>query len=165
MARLRTGSGAICCVRLVQRWKILLPTKTMIAWDRTVLSCSAVTTTGISDAAPIKPDRRIPNSRFRLVTSAHRGGHWRTRREVRGGYSGLRWPRKRPHLGLGLGIGEGAELRRNAAGDRRRFAAGLEAGEVRPVTPRDGTAQPNAGLDRGVMDDIDRALVVGGALS
>ena len=44
------------------------------------------------------------------------------------------------------------------------LAAGLEAGEVRPVLPRQRSAQLLAGLDRGVMDDVDLPLVVGIAL-
>ena len=57
-----------------------------------------------------------------------------------------------------------AEFRRHASSNRRRFAARLEAGEVRAIAPRERPAQPNAGFDRRIMHDVDRALVVGRAL-
>src|SRR5688572_15897759 len=72
---------------------------------------------------------------------------------------------ERPDVGLRLGIREGTEFGGDTAGDRRRLTAGLEAGEVRPIAPRERTAQPFARLDRGVMDDVDRALVVRRSLS
>src|SRR5437867_12354162 len=73
--------------------------------------------------------------------------------------------RERPDFGLWLGVGERTELGSDAARDGRRFAARLEAGEVGPVAPREGTAQPHSGLDRGVVHDVDRAFVVGRSLA
>src|SRR5262249_57328454 len=56
------------------------------------------------------------------------------------------------------------ELGGHAARDGGQLAGGLEAGEVRPIAPRERAAQPHTRLDRRVMDDVDRALVVGRAL-
>ena len=44
--------------------------------------------------------------------------------------------------------------------DRRKLAARLETGEIRAIAPRQRTAQSDAGLDGGVVDDVDRPLVV-----
>src|SRR5262245_31240451 len=79
--------------------------------------------------------------------------------------SDLRLRRERPGLGLGWRVGQRAELRGHAARDRGGLAAGLEAGEVRAVAPGERAAQPDAGLERGVVHDVDRPLVVGRALT
>src|SRR5438445_2049989 len=71
----------------------------------------------------------------------------------------------RTDLGLALRVGERSKLGRDAARDCGGFAASLEAGEVRPIAPRERTAQPHLRLDRRVVDDVDRALVVGRALA
>src|SRR5262249_43533989 len=81
------------------------------------------------------------------------------------GARGARHRRERTDLRLALRIRQVAELGAHAAGDCGRLASGLEAGEVRPIAPRERTAQPDTGLDRGVVHDVDRALVVGRALA
>src|SRR4029453_2168943 len=77
----------------------------------------------------------------------------------------LRLHRQWTDFNLSLRIGQRPELGGNASRDRRRFAGRLEAGEVRTIPPREGTAQPHAGFERRVVDDIDRALVVWRALA
>src|SRR5688572_23511756 len=79
--------------------------------------------------------------------------------------SGLRRHGEWAYFGPGLGICKRPEFRSNTAGDRGRLAGGLEAAEVGPVAPGEGTAQPHARLHGRVVDDIDRALVVGRARS
>ena len=54
---------------------------------------------------------------------------------------------------------------RDAAGNRGGFAAPLKAREVRTVPPRERTTQPDARLDRRVVDDVDGTFVIGRALS
>src|SRR5688572_18342767 len=68
------------------------------------------------------------------------------------------------HFRLGLGVRERSQLRRNPARDRGQLAPRLETREVGPVAPGERTAEPHARFDRRVVDDVDRALVVGRAL-
>src|SRR3954471_9906836 len=63
-----------------------------------------------------------------------------------------------------LRVGERPEFRADAAGDRRGFAAVLEAREIRAIAPRERSAEANTRLHGRVMDDVDGALVVGRAL-
>src|SRR5438128_2548799 len=71
---------------------------------------------------------------------------------------------ERPDFGLALRIVQVAQLSACAARDLRHLVAGLEAGEIRAVLPGEGAAQLRAGLDRGIVHDVDGALVVGRAL-
>src|SRR5947209_10559407 len=70
-----------------------------------------------------------------------------------------------PYLRLGLRISQLTELSSHAARDRGRLAARLKTGEIRPVAPGKRPAQPDTGFERGIMDDVDRALVVGRPLA
>src|SRR5262245_8440080 len=72
--------------------------------------------------------------------------------------------RERPYFGLALRVRERPQFCRNTTRDRGGLAARLEAREVRTVAPRNRSAQTNTRLQRRVMDDVDRALVVGCAL-
>src|SRR5687767_1826247 len=67
---------------------------------------------------------------------------------------------KRADFRLSLCVVEVAELGPCAARDLRHLVAGLEAREIRTVPPGKRTAQLHPGLDRGVVDDVDRALIV-----
>src|SRR5438132_9143090 len=67
---------------------------------------------------------------------------------------------KRSDFGFPLRIGQIAEFNSRSARDLGHLVARLEAGEVRPFPPSERAAELLAGLDRGVMDDVDRALVV-----
>src|SRR5688572_3047385 len=73
--------------------------------------------------------------------------------------------RKRPYLGLSLRIRKVPKFRRHTAANRGRLAASLETREVRAIAPRERPAQANARLDRRVVHDVDRALVVRRALA
>src|SRR6266436_7947829 len=68
--------------------------------------------------------------------------------------------RKRAYFGLCLRVCELAEFDLHASRDGGHFVTGLEAGEIRPVPPRPGATEFYAGLDGGVMHDVDLALVV-----
>ena len=71
---------------------------------------------------------------------------------------------ERANLGFPLRVREWTELGCNAPGDRGSLAAGLEAREVRPIAPRQRAAQPHTGLECGVVNDVDRPLVIRRAL-
>src|SRR5262249_23694493 len=72
--------------------------------------------------------------------------------------------RKGSHLGAPLRIRELAEFDLHASRDCGHFIAGLKAREIWSVFPRPGTTQFYAGLDGGVMHDVDLALVIRVAL-
>src|SRR5207244_6142397 len=61
-------------------------------------------------------------------------------------------------------VGERTKFSGHATGNRCRFAAGLEAGEVRTIAPGERSTQSDAGLDRGIMNNVDRAFVIRSAL-
>src|SRR3954452_23935520 len=63
-----------------------------------------------------------------------------------------------------LGVAQWAELGGDATGDGGGFTGVLEAGEVRPIPPGEGTAQTLAGADGGVMDGVDQPFIIGRAL-
>ena len=67
---------------------------------------------------------------------------------------------KRPYVGFCLRIRELAEFDLHASLDGSHFVAGLETSEIGPVLPRPWTAEFHAGLDGGVMHDVDLALIV-----
>src|SRR5262245_32892760 len=73
----------------------------------------------------------------------------------------LRFRHKWSDFRLALRVRQRAELGRYTAGNGSRLAAGLETCEVWTVAPRKGPAQFYACLDRGVMNDVDRPLIVG----
>src|SRR5687767_1908411 len=79
--------------------------------------------------------------------------------------SWLRCRREWTDFRLALGIGQRPELGGNAAGDRCGLSPGLETCEVGPIAPCERAAQADLGLHGGVMDDIDRTLVVWCALT
>jgi hypothetical protein len=70
-----------------------------------------------------------------------------------------------PNFGLALGIPQWTEFCRYASGNGGRLASCLKAAEVRPIAPRKWTAQSDVRLDRSIMNNIDRALIVGCALA
>src|SRR5919106_3851290 len=71
---------------------------------------------------------------------------------------------KRSDFWLALRIRQRTKFRGGSARDRCGFVACLEAGEVGPVAPGQRTTQSHARLHRGVVNDVDRALVIGGSL-
>src|SRR6266481_3416671 len=68
--------------------------------------------------------------------------------------------RERPYFGLCLRVRELAEFDLHTSRDGGHFVTGLEAGEIRPVLPRPWATELHAGLDGGVVHDVDLALVV-----
>ena len=72
---------------------------------------------------------------------------------------------ERPRFHLSLRVSKVAEFRRDAPGDRRGFTSGLESTEIRTIAPRERPTQPDAGVDRRIVDDVDGPFVVGRALS
>src|SRR5262249_38247607 len=70
----------------------------------------------------------------------------------------------RTYFGFRLSISQRSELGAYTTADSRRLATSLEASEIRAVPPREGTAQPFAPLQRGIVDYIDQALIVRRAL-
>src|SRR4029078_11734489 len=68
--------------------------------------------------------------------------------------------RVRSHLGHWLCIGEGPEFRRGTSPDDCCLARVREAREIGTIAPREWSAQLHAGLDRGVVHDVDGPLVV-----
>ena len=72
---------------------------------------------------------------------------------------------ERADLRLELCVCERTQFRSNAARDCRGFAARLEAGEIRAIPPGEWSAQSHAGSDGGVVDDVDRPLVIRRALA
>ena len=63
--------------------------------------------------------------------------------------------RVRSDFGLALRVFERPEFVSDAACDGREFAASLEAREIRPVEPADGTAEPFVLRDRRIVHDVD----------
>src|ERR1700722_15169998 len=66
-----------------------------------------------------------------------------------------------PDFRFGLRIFQRSKLSSHSPFDCRRFAAVLEAGEVRTIEPREWAAQSLSGGERGVMNHINQALVIG----
>src|SRR5262249_49062768 len=65
---------------------------------------------------------------------------------------------------LRLRISKRAEFGRHATRDCGHLASGLEAGEIRTITPRQRPAQPHACFESSVVNDVNRPLVVRCAL-
>src|SRR3954463_8473792 len=71
---------------------------------------------------------------------------------------------KRSSFRFTLRILQRAELGGHAPRDRGSFAGVLEAGKIRPVPPREWTAQSLARCKSRVMDSIDQPLIGGRSL-